>query len=140
MRRVSMVALLSALLIADEARACSIPVFRFALERWTPASYQVLVLRESQLDSAQLDCLKRLQEAHKTNFRVAEVDDTANVGLRWLNLRAPTPLLALRAPDAESKSPFVWSAPLTSANVDALLESPTRRQTKILQDQWPFLN
>src|SRR5205085_1828805 len=38
------------------------------------------------------------------------------------------PLLAIRAADAEPKSPPAWTGALIQSNIDALLDSPARRQ------------
>ena len=41
MRHVAWLIVLGAVCLACEARACSVPVFRYALERWKPARYQI---------------------------------------------------------------------------------------------------
>ena len=41
--------------------ACEVPVFRYALERWNPDQYRLLVIADGPLDNNHLMALKRLE-------------------------------------------------------------------------------
>src|SRR5262245_57660751 len=132
-RRFTVILALSPL-FAPRARACSIPVFRYALERWTPAKWEVFVYRRGPLSEAQRESVERLRAAKHANITVIDVDlsakpDAKHVAL-FERIKSPPelPLLAIRASDAEPKSPPAWAGSLTSANIETLLDSPVRRQ------------
>ena len=40
--------LLAGLLAAPSARACSIPVFRYALEKWAPSKYELIIFHQGK--------------------------------------------------------------------------------------------
>ncbi len=59
------------------AMACRVPVFRYALERWSADTYQVIVLSSGPLDATSQTNLQRLQSAeaeHEANFELATAD------------------------------------------------------------------
>lgn len=61
------------------AQACSIPVFRFALERWRPDPYRVTLFHRGPLaetDRALLDLLETQQNDFVVNLQVRTVDVT----------------------------------------------------------------
>ena len=126
-------ALLTAILLAlsaGGARACAIPVFRYALERWAPAAHEVVIFRRGDLTETEQACVKGLREAKHSNITIFDIDLGAKPDSKWLKLSKhlpagqPLPLLAVRAPDSDGKSAFVWTSPLTKASVTALLDSP----------------
>src|SRR5215211_5227475 len=73
--RVGLTILVVCVSLAGEARACSVPVFRYALERWKPSDYPVTVYRRGPLTEAQKALIARLEEpATPVNLRVQVVD------------------------------------------------------------------
>ena len=44
------------------AHTCSIPVFRYALERWIPGPYEVLVYHRGPLSEADRKTLKEMED------------------------------------------------------------------------------
>lgn len=42
--------------------ACQVPVFRYALERWSPDDYRIFVISDQQLTAQQEDLVKQLNE------------------------------------------------------------------------------
>src|SRR5262249_34256194 len=73
-------------LLAADAAACSVPVFRFAFENWNPAPHQVIVLRRGPLNEAQQTCVRRLRDAATSNINVIEVDLSGKPETKWLKL------------------------------------------------------
>ena len=127
-------------LLAAVAQACSVPVFRYALERWQADPYEVFVFHHGKLTTtqqAQVDRLTRDGEAGKTfaNVRVkaCDLDNNPDPDLLalWKNQKTSqkitTPWMAVHYPVASRNPTPVWQGPLTDAGVTALLKSPMRK-------------
>ena len=127
-------------LLAAVAQACSVPVFRYALERWQADPYEVFVFHHGKLTTtqqAQVDRLTRDGEAGKTfaNVRVkaCDLDNNPDPDLLalWKNQKTSqkitTPWMAVHYPVASRNPTPVWQGPLTDARVTALLKSPMRK-------------
>lgn len=67
-----------AVLSAQWAEACSVPVFRYALERWRPDPYLVVVFHRGTLDAEHTKIVKQFEEFQGpdqvANLRVVDVD------------------------------------------------------------------
>jgi hypothetical protein len=116
--------------------ACSVPVFRYALERWPAAPYTLIVLCEGQLNDRAQKLLSGLSGKEGNAF--------PNLTVRTRDRRAAPPealpgssdplssgtlpALVLRYPDDAASRGVVWSGPLSEPNVRQLLDSPLRRQ------------
>ena len=126
------------LLCAGPARACNVPVFRYALERWPAAPYEVFVFHRGPLsaeDQAALEHLKELGRADSgegcINLCVADLDGTPNAYARkiWDARFGPSlPWMVVRYPDFLEVPEDLWSGPLTKETATALLDSPARRR------------
>ena len=61
--------------------ACNVPVFRYALERWPADMYEVVVLHDGELSSADKDRLETMQQSRResapANFvaRAVQISD-----------------------------------------------------------------
>lgn len=118
------------------AYACSVPVFRYALERWHPDPYEAVVFHRG-FTSADSALLTRLQAAggrqSPANLRVGTHDVRDTTGQhpwsRWgLQEGDSLPLVAVYAPRARRDAGPLWSAPLTAGAIEALTDSPIRRE------------
>lgn len=126
-------ALSACLLIGFPAFACSVPVFRYALERWQPSRYELVVYHRGQLGPADREAVRRLEAAAgRANARVTTADlagrldpDLSTVWDRE-GKDAFLPRLVLRYPESGPELPSVWAGPL-STDPAALLDSPARR-------------
>ena len=129
------------LAIAPLAYACSVPVFRYALEHWQPDPYQVLILSKGPLSdddqalAAKLDSTEEgsISYANITVSRVDVLQDEKASELTELlgeNFQASfeSPEIVLLYPQSSQSGPVAWRGPLTSENVDALISSPARQQ------------
>jgi len=67
--------------LATPALACSVPVFRYGLERWPADAYQVFVLHDKQLTADEAKAVKTLSDAHVDDELYANVW-TIDVDLR----------------------------------------------------------
>jgi len=123
------------LLVGNSVRACSVPVFRYALERWRSDPYQVVVFHRGKLTTDQqtiVDSLKTdgLVGKKSTNITLQTVDLVGKVDpamqalwkqqetktLPWMVVRYPAPI------------PPVWAGSLSQQTVTLLLDSPIRRE------------
>jgi hypothetical protein len=124
-----------AVLVPCQSRACSIPVFRYALERWEASPYQALVFHRGPLPEPAQAALRKLEQpTPPANLvvKAVDLDDLGDAAVRQVWQRqgnvAVLPWLVLRAPDADDKTADLWAGPLTEANVAPLLDSPARRR------------
>ncbi len=117
--------------------ACSIPVFRYAVEHWNPDLFTLTVYHNGELTEAQQSLLQRLQPDDLDgkfvgNLQVGTVDVTnseielpqgdwlaeVKPGVAWLVAHTP----AKKGPPSQ-----VFSGEFTTDNVNQLLESPARK-------------
>lgn len=124
--------------------ACSVPVFRYALERWPPDRFDVLVFGQGPLTPENSPPLKRLQQAFEGGRAPANLIlltfDTA--GPQKIDEASRRIWQAHQAQAAKSKQPWmvvrfpaelridkdVWAGPLTEEVVEQLLVSPKRTE------------
>jgi hypothetical protein len=107
---------------------CNIPVFRYALERWPAAPYDVVVFHRGPLTDEIGAALNVLRQAGANlevdRVNVAEpVPEKRRILLERLKLDAPC-IVALY-PGSEIPA---WSGPLTVESAHRLSDSPARRE------------
>jgi hypothetical protein len=125
--------------------ACSVPVFRYALEKWPNDPYQAVLYHRGELTAEMEALAERLgpdgragEVFANVEFRSVDVDgiDTSTAIGRsdqrmWQELEAQavqTPRLVLYYPLSMPISVPVWHGEPTIANADRLIDSPIRRQ------------
>jgi hypothetical protein len=86
------------LLAAGTAFACSVPVFRYALEHWEADAYRVTAPAGAKLPE---------------NYVVTTGTE---------------PKIELRQPKSARNDAVIWSAPFSEANVAVLVDSPARKE------------
>lgn len=132
-------ALVVACLAARAGVACNIPVFRYALEQWQPDAYEFLVLHRGPLDPGQQALLERLEATasasrHPANASVRTADltrqDQTEAQELWEAAGSPQrlPWIVVRYPVSTRISEPAFSAPLDATVVDAMIDSPARRE------------
>lgn len=109
--------LLILVLSAANAVACSVPVFRYALEHWAPDAYQVEVIHHGTLSDEEQALVRQLAAAKTTNITLKQSE--AGTGTTRLVVKHPASLAQPRE---------VWSTTLTAESVQALLDSPLRQE------------
>lgn len=134
------VALLAAV---PEARSCTVPVFRYALENWPASPYGVYLFHRGPLqgEAAQAAALLRASSAESgaaregggANFIPVQLDLATTAGqaeLKRIGLPEPAtlPWMQAYAPERRAAGKEVWSGPPTLAAVRELLDSPRRRE------------
>jgi hypothetical protein len=119
----------------SEAGACSIPVFRYALENWAPSPYRAFVFHKGPLSDAGKSLLHKLQDG-PANLTVTVADvagklapEVDKVWRRHAH-KEHLPALVVLYPDEEedADAPPAWSGPLDDSSIHHLLDSPTRRK------------
>ncbi len=127
---------------AREAGSCSVPVFRYALERWRPDAYKAICIYRDSLTDKDRALLQQLKQASSDSdtplnllFREVEIGSFSESKLKGL-LKGPIPgklpALAVWYPEQMGKTAPLWTFELTYANVKALMGSPKR--TELVED------
>jgi hypothetical protein len=119
--------------LAPAALGCSVPVFRYALEAWTPAAYEMFVFHRGKLsaaDSKLLDALRKNADDEKTpvNITFTAVDVSEKMDERAQKLwgeqkDAALPRAVLAYPDS---SDSFWSGTLNAELLTQIAPSPAR--------------
>ncbi|MBM4069778.1 MAG: hypothetical protein FJ271_12625 [Planctomycetes bacterium] len=117
------------------AGACNIPVFRFALDRWRPDRYELVLLHDEPLAEEDRRLLEKLQEYTDrpdcpANVNLTRVDLSRKHDGAWDKLakQAPRPCLVLRFPDAADIAAPIWTGAFSGETVRSILDSPARRR------------
>lgn len=121
--------------IAQGVCACSVPVFRYALERWHSDPYTVYLIHDGttprQIDEAEKFLLPYARfgaldiiRANLSDARVAEA-----IRKKGLSPKDPPPRLVVALPGVYSRKPIVvMDAPLAVQSLEELVDSPVRRE------------
>jgi hypothetical protein len=140
---VSAIFLLALSLFSAPLGACNVPVFRYALEHWSPDTYQALLFHRGPLTAEQQAAVAELERAAGgVNLTVRAVDLTHETDA------APPeqlPWLVVRYPAATAIAEPIWSGPLQAGAAAMLADSPARREIRrrILQGEsavWVLLD
>ena len=126
-------------LVAAPTAGCDVPVFRYALERWTPDAYHAVVFHRGALDAdgrAALDLLREAAhpEADRANLLVhtVDLDGPMTDAARTIWQRQPRdvslPRLVLFYPTTMTGGRLAWAGPFSIDSVRALTASPARRE------------
>ena len=128
-------------MLAATAYACQVPVFRYALERWRPDPYQLVIVHDGNMTDEERAKLSYLEESlvgangPVVNLRVETVDLAKEQELleQWKKIHADgngsmTVHLFYPYEGFEANVPPIWSGSCTKKNMDAILDSPTRRE------------
>ncbi len=142
-------------LAASSASACSVPVFRYALERWPADRYELVVFHRGALKPAEQALLKRLQQAGDGKEALVNLDtvavnldeppDAPLADLWAAQKDAALPRMVLRLPRVARRPESIWAGPFNQVNVDRVLDSPLRRETaaRLLRGEsavWVFID
>jgi hypothetical protein len=121
-----------------EAGSCSVPVFRYALERWKPDPYKGIFIYKGKLSTQDQALLQQLEKMtlnaeNPLNLRIRPVEVAAFgeeklVGLLKGPIPGKLPVLAIWYPEQIGKAAPFWMQGITSAGLKALANSPKRRQ------------
>jgi hypothetical protein len=135
-------------IIFATSKACNVPVFRYALERWATDIYQVFVFTEEDSEAEAFQLLEKnaVVNFSLSNYSLRTIDVTTAEGKRAAetNQVFKFPWLSVYYPANAQVRGLVWEGPLEKTNVERLINSPVRTQLakKILAGKaavWLFL-
>lgn len=118
--------------------ACSVPVFRYALERWSPDLFEVSVFYRGTLSDADGKRLNQLEdlavhnggavnwEVVRCNLDERVPEDLLAVWKSWED--APLPAVVVRMPRKATGQSTVWQGRLSDPFLNTLATSPARRE------------
>lgn len=141
-RRLMFVVGASCLALSSYALACQVPVFRFALERWTSDNYQVIVLHSDPLSAEQNKMIESLHSraaesrgaAANFDLHVFKVEELQDTQLRqaWSahQKESSQPLVLVLYPRNAQDVPsrLAFSAALDARVARQVVDSPIRRE------------
>src|SRR5262249_20467553 len=126
------------LLCAAPLSACNVPVFRYALERWSPRPYEVVVFHKGALAAKDREAVQALErhvsgDAASANLDVERGDRDRKPDERPAHRSAAQekpvlPWMVVRAQAVEKKTVTVWAGRLSADAVRGLIDSPLRRE------------
>ena len=131
------VILLTLFIPLQYSHACSVPVFRYALERWKPDAYKGIYIYRGEITKQDQALLDSLKDAASTDaplnliIKPVNVDTFSKDKLNEL-MKGPVPddlpLLLIWYPEQMGKSHPFLKEKLTSSLVDNLVHSPKRKE------------
>jgi hypothetical protein len=118
------------------AAACDIPVFRYALEKWVPDPYVLMVFYRDSLSPEQkatVGSIRQAAESGSANLlvRTAQVDKSLGGPLLELWRQQGNPALpwaVVRYPPNTGITLPLWNGPLAGQPLRQLSDSPARRE------------
>lgn len=133
------------------AIACSIPVFRYALEHWQPDPYTLRLIHRGPLSATDQQLVERWQQRMLDELRVNarwelvpwEADDESPAsgvasmapGEAWLQVLLPAgrtslpPASVISPPQGDAPgSDIVWQGRLSDGDLERVIDSPARQQ------------
>ena len=123
-------------LATDVARACDVPVFRYAMERWRPDPYPMVIFHRGTLSDEHQKIAKHIERAAEgddlnvvadTVDLADEPDPAASEFWGKVKDKSLPRLMVLRPRGAAGEGP-VWSSEITMDAVKAILDSPARTE------------
>jgi hypothetical protein len=117
---------------ASGAFGCSVPVFRYALERWAADPFQVQIFYQESLEQSDVALIERLENAD-ANISISTVDvgaiTDANILETWKEQETETlPWLYVSYPDSHPLAVELASGALDPKLADSVVDSPMRKQ------------
>ncbi len=106
------------LFISAHVFACSVPVFRYGLERWRPDPYIIELYYNNSHTNELTKVLKTLRALDNGFSFIVKKIKTSN----------DFPRINLRYPHNTGIRTNVWAGPMTVGNIKEILDSPTRRE------------
>ncbi|MSQ94512.1 MAG: hypothetical protein EXR98_08140 [Gemmataceae bacterium] len=123
-----------AIYVPHEALGCTIPVFRYALEKWDLTPYDILVYNRGPLPADLQKTLKAWSDApNKANIDISIIDLDGKLTKlqqklwdRW-GKKDKGPWMMVRSQSNNASDIPAFSGPCTEANLNTNLDSPMRQ-------------
>ena len=122
--------IVSFLLSIKQVFPCNVPVFRYALERWTADPYRLIIFHKGQISTEHTKLLKGLEHLSfqgdstlNVVTQYTDLNDTGENPFQGLDENLTYPLMMLHYPE-ESGIPYpLWLGELTKSNIELLLDA-----------------
>ncbi|MBV6498049.1 MAG: hypothetical protein CJBNEKGG_00263 [Prosthecobacter sp.] len=114
MLRPGLLILFTTALIQAQTCACTIPVFRYALDRWETDRFQLIVPASPSPGDAVTDLLRPLRANGRANL---DITTAREPGVTQATLL-----------DSKTRQQKIWSGTLDKSSLDSLLDSPGRQK------------
>jgi hypothetical protein len=133
----ALITILIAVFFAAQAGACSVPVFRYALERWQADSYTVVIAHDKPLSPAQQTSIDSISTASNNEYGFANLftivvdlqTETNAPALKYIPETHPTyPAMFLFYPRSFGEPTIIWQDELTDDNAKRIIESKLRKE------------
>lgn len=126
-------AIIALLLTSGVAEACNVPVFRYALERWRPDAYQIVLFKRGPLTPEHQEAMTPLykaEEQERIALQIVDLDKPLEPELEQLWNEQKTeqlPWLVVHYPLKLRIARPVWAGAL-DATIARLIDSPIRQE------------
>jgi len=147
MKRDLLAAAAAVLCAASAAPACTVPVFRYALECWRADPYMVVLFVRGEPDAETRAVVKAVRKAAAAEPTYANVDvqvvdlnaeaaagwkglwkRESNERAPWMVVSYPVPRIYAQGKPVPESMVIMWSAPPSTQAVRRLVDSPKRRE------------
>lgn len=125
-------------IMAVAVLACTVPVFRYALERWEADPYELVVFSDGPLSGGEREVVTWLENTVReretlANLTVTSLDVSGELDEQYQRLWArestdTLPHAVLLYPRSLPGAPPAWSGTLSEDIARALIDSPVRRE------------
>ncbi|MFO7965240.1 MAG: hypothetical protein R6U50_15055 [Desulfobacterales bacterium] len=121
----------------QEAGSCSVPVFRYALERWAPDAYYGMILFKDEMTKDERALYEQLEYNTKNDFPLnlkIQAVNTASVSKEKIedvlksDIPEKLPVITLWYPGSIGKTAPIFTKRFEPAIVDAISHSPKREE------------
>lgn len=122
--------------------ACRIPVFRYALERWPPGTFELVVAHSGELSVEHAAIVRNATELTNekdapANIRITTIDvtdeslsraDRSLLATAEIGPNVTDPQVTLLFPRSRGETTIAWRGELDSTSLTGLIRSPLRQQ------------
>lgn len=132
-------ALLLSVVVTFGALACQVPVFRYALERWSPDRYNLVVLSQGALSPEVEKSLKKLHDSRPSGIdptvELTKVDLHSSSDPKYTHLwkqhaqsDAQSLMIAMYPNRSSLRNQVAHTSAISEQSVSAVIDSPVRRE------------
>ncbi len=111
-----LLAILAVMLCTTAAEACSIPVFRYALDRWPADRFTLEIAPGDAADPKVAHFMRNFTDSSPPNLHIERLPSDSTDPSR------------LRSPGAHDTTRQVWSGTLNESTIKSLSDSPARKE------------
>lgn len=132
--RFPFIAVAALLYFGGVASACNVPVFRYALERWRPDRFDVMLFHRGPLAAEVKAALKpvyKAEEQELLTLTLVDLDKPLEPEFKQLwesQPKAEAPWMVVMYPIQLRIDVPVWSGPFTAEAAQTLVDSPSRQE------------